>query len=169
MKRLQHLHNKTATLEAFCRSMSATLITYDQCMQNEVEGVRKSEVSILSCLRDVNFWKFCLWIFPKSPCLRTKRKKEKSFCSWGQWGVFKEKKAGALLDLPPVSAVDVASCFSSRGRGLSWVLLNTHVRHHYWRTLVLSISGCSTGAALSVVSPSHIDHGSFHQRANTVA
>ena len=63
-----------------------------------------------------SFWKFHLWIFPNSCCLRAKRKGENSFLGWGQWGVFKGKKAGALLDLPPLNAMYVASCFSSEGR-----------------------------------------------------
>lgn len=58
MKRLQALPNKTATLEVFCPSRPATLITYVQCMQNEVDDVQKSQVSILSCLRCVTSEKF---------------------------------------------------------------------------------------------------------------
>lgn len=61
MKRLQPLHNKTAaeTLFNFFALpdlLSATLITCDQCMQNEVEeGSSEINTSVLSYLRDVNF------------------------------------------------------------------------------------------------------------------
>jgi len=49
----------------------------------------------------------------------TKRGRANSFPARGQWGVFRCRKDGALLDLVPINDLDVASYFSSMGKGLS--------------------------------------------------
>lgn len=60
LKRLQPFHNTVEVLKSSALSGSATLIIFNQCMKTEVrKGVQKSEMSILSCLRDVNFC--CPW------------------------------------------------------------------------------------------------------------
>lgn len=57
LKRLQPFRNIMASLEVSAFPGSATLIILNQCMKTEVrKGVQKPEVSILSCLRDVNFF-----------------------------------------------------------------------------------------------------------------
>lgn len=163
MKRLQPLHNKTATetlLKFFALPdlPSAALITFNQCMQNGRGRGRvfRNQRSPSSAASEMSTSENFAFEFSLNPLAWGQGERGRTaFLAEDSRDYLKAKKLEPFWTFLLLMLWIWLLASAVKGKDLSWVLPNTRVSHFYTRTPVLSISGwCfSTGAALSVRSP----------------